>query len=224
MDYTYEQLKTAYSELPEKIQELVRDEDLGLFIQSIGKENGLTPKQSLEIEYVVVHILLGLREDSDLARIIRDEIKIPGELSWKISRIIRRDIFNEPIDKQEDKEEAKKKHTPYKIPEPDSVKEKNNSPKIYTQQTIQKSHQPPKVPVPKSKLSDSITSIPSVKRHPFEQKLSTLQKTISTPTPKKELDEMTHTKDIDQMPVSAPQSFAKEKPSSESYQTPSINN
>ena len=113
-----EQLYKKYSELPKDIRGLLLNDDLGPFIHSISKKNGLNPIQSLDIEDEVAFVLLGTKNKKDLALNIADSAKIDSEKAADVARDIESMIF-EDINESLKKIQPTKKDVGIKIKTPD---------------------------------------------------------------------------------------------------------
>lgn len=93
-NYTEEQLFEIYGKVPEDIQSMIRDENLGPAIQVIGKDHGITPAQALDVEDVVLHTLLGTKPANNFARQIQEKLGISEEVAQKIAGDIDENIFS----------------------------------------------------------------------------------------------------------------------------------
>lgn len=167
-NYTEQQLREAYEKSPDSVKRLIVDENLGYLVQAIGRENGVTPEQALDIEYEVVRTLLGLHNLEELSKNIKDVVgeSVSGEIVWKIARDIRNDIFTDikplapTLESGEELEIAKSEKTETKelpkVPVP--------SPKDANPRTIYQGE------------SSSITNIPTPEKvwSPFEEKLKAI--------------------------------------------------
>jgi len=94
MNHTKEQLFELYGKVPEDIQSIIRDENLGPAIQVIGKDHGITPAQALDVEDVVLHTLLGIKPAHSFAKQIQEKLNISEDVAQKIAKDIDENIFS----------------------------------------------------------------------------------------------------------------------------------
>lgn len=103
-DVTYkkEPLIEFYKNTPEDIRDILIDDNFGPAIQIIGRKNGVNPTQSLDIEDIVVHVLLGVEPEEGLIARIQKKINVPKETARGITEDLEKNIFSyvkEPLKK-----------------------------------------------------------------------------------------------------------------------------
>ncbi|GMQ95466.1 MAG: hypothetical protein BMS9Abin13_581 [Patescibacteria group bacterium] len=108
MAYTDEQLFKAFGRLPEDVQDVFADPNLGPLIHTIAIDHGVDPAGSLDIEDEVAHVLLGLAYPEELAVNIRRKLGIPEEKARKIASEIQIKIFKNVMKSLHDMHKSKK--------------------------------------------------------------------------------------------------------------------
>lgn len=183
--HTQEQMIEFYKNVPSDIRELLLDENFGPAIQLIGRENGLTPLQSLNTEDVVALILLGVEPLKQFSSLLQKKLEIPREEIRKITESIGEEIFS-PIKKTLEKMQVAEEKTQGEIKIPlkqdrlslEKTMPENNIISVKTTPTLF-------VPIPKPVLpSEQLipiksvvgaenmdVSIPIKEEHIFEKKL-----------------------------------------------------
>ncbi len=171
--HTEEEMIEFYKNVPDNIRVLLLDDNFGPAIQVIGRENGLTPTQSLEAEDVVTLILLGVEPLSQFNQLLQEKLEIPREKVREITKSIGENIFS-PIKESLEKIQTHEEKTIPKntfIPAPVKNTEVSSSViKPIPPLTLSIS---PKTIIGAEKIG---IDIPSKKTggHPFEKKLRTV--------------------------------------------------
>lgn len=93
MNYTKGQLRDRLNKLPNDIQQELSSDDLGLIIQIIGSDAGITPEQSLDVEDEVVMVLMGTSHPKDFIRNIQSKIGVDQEKAHAIAEKVNDEIF-----------------------------------------------------------------------------------------------------------------------------------
>ncbi|MBI5816899.1 MAG: hypothetical protein HZB09_00535 [Candidatus Yonathbacteria bacterium] len=93
MDYTKEQIKERFGNLPKDIQQELSSSDLGLIIQIIGSDVGITPEQSLDVEDEALDVLMGFSHPKDFIRNIRTKIGVDENKARTIAEKVNDEIF-----------------------------------------------------------------------------------------------------------------------------------
>lgn len=93
MEPTKEQITAQYKKLPADLQKLVVSENLGIEIQLIGRDAGITPEQALDVEDVVVSVLMGTSHPKDFIRNIQSKIGVDEERARAIAEKVNEEIF-----------------------------------------------------------------------------------------------------------------------------------
>jgi hypothetical protein len=93
--YTKEQIVKLYKNTPNDIRDILFDDNLGPAIQVIGKDCGINPEQSLDVEDEVVYVLLGINKVEDFTQRIQHKINITNETAKKITIAVNENIFSQ---------------------------------------------------------------------------------------------------------------------------------
>ncbi|MDO8572809.1 MAG: hypothetical protein Q7S11_03525 [bacterium] len=89
MEYTKEKFK----KLPQNIQQLLLSDDVGIDVQLIGRDTGITPEQALDVEDEVVSVLMGTSHPKDFIRNIVTKIDVDQEKARAIAEKVNEEIF-----------------------------------------------------------------------------------------------------------------------------------
>lgn len=89
MEYTKEKFK----KLPQNIQQLLLSDDVGIDIQLIGRDTGITPEQALDVEDEVVSVIMGTSHPKDFIRNIQTKIGVDQEKARTIAEKVNEEIF-----------------------------------------------------------------------------------------------------------------------------------
>jgi len=192
--HTQEQMIEFYKNVPSDIRELLLDDNFGPAIQLIGRENGLTPIQSLDTEDVVTLVLLGVEPLKQFSSLLQKKLEIPREKIHKITKGIDEEIFS-PVKKTLEKLQATEEKTQGEIKIPlkqdrlslEKTMPENNIISVKTTPTLS-------VPIPKPVLpSEQLIPIKSVvgaenmgvgipvkEEHVFEKKLREVTQSSKT--------------------------------------------
>jgi len=189
--HTQEQIIKFYKNVPADIRVILLDDNFGPAIQVIGRENGLTPQQSLEAEDVVANIMLGIEPLNQFNQLLQEKLEIPREKVREITKSIGENIFSsvkESLEKMQVAEEKTK--VEIKIP---LKQDRLSLGKTMTENNIisAKTTLTPSTPTPKPVLpSEHLipiksvagaktagVSIPIKEEHVFEKKLREVTQT-----------------------------------------------
>lgn len=93
MDQGDQKFKEKFWTLPQDIQGALLSEDLGIEIQLIGRDTGITPEQALDVEDEVVTILMGTSHPKDFIRNIQSKLNIDQEKARTVAEKVNEEIF-----------------------------------------------------------------------------------------------------------------------------------
>src|SRR3989344_4784600 len=93
MNYIKGQLRNKLNGLPEDIQRELSSDDLGLIIQLIGGDVGITHEQALDVEDETVAVLMGTSHPKDFIRNIQTKIGVDEEKARAIAEKVNEEIF-----------------------------------------------------------------------------------------------------------------------------------
>jgi len=176
--HTKEEMAELYKKVPYDIRALLLDNNFGPAMQVIGRESGLTPKQSLEAENVVASIMLGIEPLSQFNQLLQKELEIPNEKVQKITRSVDENIFlpiKESLKKIQTTEEVHESKTkdifvPIPVKSPLAPPASSSTIKPIPPLTLSIS---PKTIIGAEKIGVDIPS-KKIVEHPFEKKLRTV--------------------------------------------------
>ncbi len=92
---TNENLLERCKKAPEDIKYMLLHEDFEAVVQVIGKDNGITPQQSFEVEEEIVDVLLGISRIKDFTQNIAKVLSLTEEGVYGIVKDIDENIFSE---------------------------------------------------------------------------------------------------------------------------------
>lgn len=93
MEYTTEQFKEKFQKLPPDLRKTLLTDDIGIEVQLIGRDTGITTEQALDVEDVVVSVLVGTSHPKDFIRNIREKIGVDEEGARAIAEKVNKEIF-----------------------------------------------------------------------------------------------------------------------------------
>ncbi len=204
VNYTKEQMVEFYKNMHGNVRGILLDDNFGYVFQVIGRENGISSIQSLDIEDITTLIIIGATPEKTLEQKIREKIGVTEEKAHKIAEDIRENILAQTRRKAEERPAVYSKIINTKN---SSVQIKLNPPvkKIFPSFTKIKTNEKPKpkglnlayvkTPTATPKIPPSIT--PSV---PAPAPIKKIIDETTAPTPvfhqeqkKSELDEKINT-------------------------------
>lgn len=199
--HTKDQMIEFYKNISDDAKNILIDDNFGPAIQVIGKENGLTALQSLDVEDIVVYTLLGINKREDVAMNITGKLNISLNTAQKIANDLDENIFSQikkpsmetnktkgiNINTQEDKSKKKKlaiEELSKPISTPTPPKQQVLQPNAIQKEAIQPKTKPATPPIkPETKTPTTQTPNKTIigankigvgipaKEHQFEEKL-----------------------------------------------------
>ncbi|MEW5907750.1 MAG: hypothetical protein AB1643_01015 [Patescibacteria group bacterium] len=94
MEYTQEQLKTAYKNLPPDLQDAIFNVESAQVIQIIGKNNNLTAEQIGSLAEEIALIMLGLNHPTEFIPNLSHHLNIDKEAAKKIAQEVNDQLFS----------------------------------------------------------------------------------------------------------------------------------
>jgi len=179
--YTKEEMIKFYKNVPGDIRGILLDKNFGPSFQVIGRENDISPLQSLDLEDVAVYILLGVEPLNQFSHLLQGKLGVSREKAEKIAKSIDENIFyqireslrkiqgdNNIRIKKIDKQNTPTHKPESPVPAPTNYNLDNTTPNIA----------PPKTIVGAEKVG---VGVPQKEEHMFEKKLREMSENMKIP-------------------------------------------